>query len=272
MTELGYIDTHCHYDLCLERGVTSVVYPEKPANAKISALILPGLHPTQWQTAKTLCENACLPIYQSIGLHPWWIEEILTKNTVTTLNTEFDKYDITDVVAIGECGLDSRINTPLSVQKEILELQISQAVENRLPLILHNRDANQPLLEILKQHESPYGGVIHGFSGSYELAKQFWDKGFYIGIGGTITYPRAKKTRRMVSRMPLEALLLETDSPDMPLYGYQGWPNSPAQLPRIAQELSVLTNLPIEKIRDQTTQNAINCFRLHQKSVAFSSI
>ncbi|WP_439135848.1 TatD family hydrolase, partial [Pseudomaricurvus sp.] len=114
----------------------------------------------------------------------------------------------------------------------------------------------------LSHYQPSAGGVIHGFSGSIEQAQQYWRLGFYLGVGGTITYERAKKTRRAIAGMPLESLLLETDAPDMPLDGFQGQPNTPLRLPRIAQCLAELRKAPLADIQKQTAQNTRTLFSL----------
>jgi len=103
-------------------------------------------------------------------------------------------------------------------------------------------------LALLSRYRPRAGGVLHGFSGSRQQAQQFWALGFYLGIGGTISYERAQKTRRAVATLPLEALLLETDSPSMPLAGYQGERNEPARLIEVLQQLAALRQQPVEAL------------------------
>jgi len=104
--------------------------------------------------------------------------------------------------------------------------------------------------------------VIHGFTGSQQLAAEYWRMGFCLGIGGSITYSRASKTREAIRSMPVESLLLETDAPDMPLSGYQGENNSPLKLPLIAHALAELTGVSIEEVARVTTQNSRHLFGL----------
>lgn len=261
----GYIDTHCHLDLCVQRGETFTHLMAETQDANISALIVPGLHPLQWSEAFKMSTKQHPIILFCIGLHPWWIEQYMTTHSITHLEEVLANTNLQNVIGIGECGLDAKINTHLDLQQRLLEIQISFAIEHRLPLMLHNRQANQTLLEMLKHHKPPMGGVIHAFSGSYQLAKQFWDKGFYLGVGGTVTYPRAKKTREAIARMPMQALVLETDAPDMPVQGHQGKPNTPARLTHVAAAVAELKHISIENVRAATTRNAISCFRLETK-------
>ncbi len=117
------------------------------------------------------------------------------------------------------------------------------------------------LLQVLKQQKFSQGGILHAFSGSFQQGKAFIDMGFKLGIGGTITYERAEKTRKAVKQFPLEALVLETDSPSMPLNGFQGQINTPAQLPLVLTELAELRGedpLQIAKALWSTTAQLLN--------------
>ena len=136
------------------------------------------------------------------------------------------------------------------------------AVEHQLPLILHGYGAHNELLQILGRYRPEAGGVIHGFSGSRQLAEQYWKLGFYIGVGGTITYERARKTRNAIKELPLEALLLETDAPDMPLSGEQGLDNTPLNLPAIASELAHIKGESVDTVVRQIALNTRQLFRI----------
>ena len=174
-----------------------------------------------------------------------------------------DQLERSKAVAVGECGLDGSIDASIESQLPILQWQVELACEQQLPLVLHGHRAHNPLLQLLSRSKPKAGGVIHGFSGSYELAQQYWRLGFYIGVGGTITYERAAKTRAAVARMPLESLVLETDAPDMPLQGFQGQPNSPLRLAQVAATLAELKNTPVDDIRQATEQNTRRLFHLN---------
>ncbi|HDL1712891.1 TPA: TatD family hydrolase, partial [Mannheimia haemolytica] len=126
----------------------------------------------------------------------------------------------------------SEVSTPELWKKqcEFLEAQLSLAKKFNLPVNLHSRKSHDQLFVFLKKAQLTKTGVVHGFAGSYEQAKRFVDLGYKIGVGGTITYERANKTREAIRKLPLESLLLETDSPDMPVFGFQGQPNRPERL------------------------------------------
>jgi len=129
-----------------------------------------------------------------------------------------------------------------------------------MPLVVHCRKAHNELLRELNKTSLPAGGVIHAFTGSYEMACDYVSRGFYLGVGGSITYPRAQKTRDALARISLEYLVLETDAPDMPLSGYQGQRNTPLQLPAIAQSLAGLHGVSMQTVAAITAANARKLF------------
>ena len=261
--ERVFIDSHCHFDFdefshdreqvfanCRERGVNEIV--------------VPGIKPAQWFALAELCETFD-GLHMAAGVHPWWVERVVSESVSALAQLEQSLVDFVaqnKVVAIGECGLDAAIATPMSLQLAVLRLQLQVASQKCLPVILHSRKTHGLLLQELKDTAVAKGGVVHGFSGSYEQACAFWDLGIRIGVGGTITYPRAAKTRAAVTKMPLEALLLETDAPDMPLAGRQGQRNSPEYLPEVAQVLADLRLESVETIAARTSANAADVFGL----------
>jgi TatD DNase family protein len=258
------IDTHCHLDLCATTASELKNTLSTALSSSVNKIIIPGLHPAQWTKIDHLTQSHRNSLWAAVGLHPWWIEKnsMVSGNYTEDLEKTLNRAITANTIAIGECGLDKVINTPLSIQQLVFETHLRVSKIRQLPLIIHTRKTNQQLLELLKHYQPPVGGVIHAFSGSYDLASAFWSKGFYLGIGGTITYPRAKKTRDAVKRMPLDAIVLETDAPDMPVFGFQGQPNTPSHLPLIAQALAELKSESLETICTQTTANAQKCFDL----------
>ena len=129
-------------------------------------------------------------------------------------------------------------------------------------MILHSRRTHDKLAMHLKRQDLPRTGVVHGFAGSLQQAQRFVEMGYKIGVGGTITYPRASKTRDVMAQLPLSALLLETDAPDMPLNGYQGQPNRPEQAVRVFATLCELRDEPADEIADALLHNTRTLFDL----------
>ncbi len=263
-TSLPFLfDSHCHFDFDTfgDAEHRKALWQECRQKG-INRLLIPGIAPNQWGVAYSITE-ALEDIYMAVGVHPWWLESIDGDSiSEELLNTV--KYYLAQpaCLAVGECGLDAVINTDFSKQLSIFEQQIELACEVSLPLIIHVRKTHNETLRLLSRYRPKAGGVIHAFSGSAELAKQYWNLGFYLGIGGGITYPRANKTRTAVQEVPLESLLLETDAPDMPLYGFQGQANSPLHLLDIAQVLAELRQEPIARICELTSANANRLFNL----------
>ncbi len=216
-----FFDTHCHFDFpefdCQRDGIWS-----NAQSLGIAALLIPSVSPNTWHQAKRISETASGVVWAA-GLHPWWIKEFLKHHTLDDLIGRLNSaIEDKHCVAIGETGLDKLIDLDLSTQISCLQCHIDCAKNSAKPLILHSRKTHAELMAVIKKNQPLSGGVIHAFSGSYQQAKAFIDAGFYLGVGGVITYERAKKTREAIQKIPLEYLVLETDAPDMPLQGQQG--------------------------------------------------
>lgn len=147
-------------------------------------------------------------------------------------------------------------------QQWLLDEQLKLAKRYDLPVILHSRRTHDKLAMHLKRHDLPRTGVVHGFSGSLQQAERFVQLGYKIGVGGTITYPRASKTRDVIAKLPLASLLLETDAPDMPLNGFQGQPNRPEQAARVFAVLCELRREPADEIAQALLNNTYTLFNV----------
>ena len=256
-----FIDTHCHLDLIKDNPLHQTL--QKAMYEGVEQIVIPGLCPSQWSQIQLLGEQYS-QLYFTVGLHPWWIEEELQKtNSLAQLKSHIDEsmrsyLSHPNCLGVGECGLDGHIDTPIQTQEQLLDCQIQLALETSKPIILHSRKTHHILLHHLKKLNTTRNlrGVLHAFSGSEEQAKLFIQHGLLLGIGGTITYSRARKTRQAVQNLPIDTMVLETDAPDMPLYGFQGQQNTPAQIKLVAQHLAELRNDTIETIAFQTNKNA----------------
>ncbi|WP_036186445.1 TatD family hydrolase [Marinimicrobium agarilyticum] len=245
------IDSHCHFDFEAFDEDREDIW-SRCRSAGVRQLLIPGTEPEQWARAQGLCE-AMPDWYFAAGIHPWWQYKVRGKEWLDACRRALSH---SHCLAVGECGLDKFIDTPMAEQEALLEQHLQLAYEQRLPIVLHCVKAHNELIRWLKRYPLERGGVIHAFSGSVDIAETYWQMGFRLGVGGTITYERAKKTREAVSRIPAEALLLETDAPDMPLCGRQGERNSPEYLPDVARGLAELRGVTIEEIAAITTANA----------------
>ncbi|MBC8951477.1 TatD family hydrolase [Xenorhabdus sp. PB62.4] len=254
-----FIDTHCHFDFPPFAGneTTSL---EQAKQVGVGKIIVPSVSQMNFQRIATLAENYP-SIYAAFGLHPLYIREHQNVH-LDELERQLQKKSA-KCVAVGEIGLDLHMPEPqFEKQKNVLEEQIKLAKQYDLPVILHSRKSHDQLAAILRKQNLPRTGVIHGFAGSLSQAQAFIRLGFYIGVGGTITYERAQKTRNTISQLPLSSLVLETDAPDMPLSGFQGQPNRPE---RVAQVFSILCELRQEspdEIVNQIYQNSVALFTL----------
>ena len=187
-------------------------------------------------------------IYAAVGVHP-----------LRKLATENEK-----VVAIGEIGLDYYYdNSPREVQKEWFKKQIELANELKLPIIIHDRDAHQDTFEIIKNTKSPeIGCVLHCYSGNVELAKEYVKMGCYISIPGTVTFKNNKKTREVAKEIPLEYLLIETDSPYMAPEPHRGKRNDPSLVAFVADKIAQEKGISYEKVCEATKENAKRLFNI----------
>lgn len=251
-----FTDSHCHLDFPAFDGDRTDLWAQCQQQG-IPRLIIPGIHPAQWQNLSALSQQY-KGIYFAAGLHPWWIadypqlEENAFKQSLAT------QFNLSACVAIGECGLDKNIAVTYEQQLKIFNWHCQLAEDLDAPLIMHCLKFHSELLSVLKNYK--VHGVVHAFSGSRELAKQYTDKGFMLGVGGVITWQRAAKTREALANTPLEFLLLETDAPDMPLAGLQGQRNSPLHIPEVAAQLAQLKGMPLEEVAQQCEHNLDRLF------------
>ncbi|KOO14647.1 deoxyribonuclease [Vibrio xuii] len=249
-------DTHCHFDFDIFQD--DFDFQLKTANAQgVSRFVVPSIGSTNWaQVQQMAAEHAS--IYFALGIHPYFLHQ-QSIDELPTLK-ELLSHRGNQCVAVGECGLDSVVEVDMTLQEKVFIEQVRFATSCQLPLILHCRKTHNRMLQILKQEKFQYGGILHGFSGSYQQAMQFIELGFFIGVGGVITYPRANKTRQAIVRLPIERLVLETDSPDMPLNGYQGKPNHPKMIGEILSCLASLKGMPKQTIAEIVWKNSNSAF------------
>lgn len=248
------IDSHCHFDAA-HFDDDRARHLHQAQLAGVSKIIMPATNSAQWTTLEALSAQFA-PLYFALGVHPLFVENESDFLSVEKLQALLSH---SKCVAIGECGLDFAQADNHEAQSKFLRAQCQLAYELDLPIILHCRNAHQPLLEILRQFPK-LRGVLHAFSGSKELGLAYIKRGFLLGVGGTITYPRGSKTRKAIKELPLQSLLLETDAPYMPLFGRQGAANSPAFLPEIASALAQLKNITASQVIAATSDNAQRLF------------
>ncbi|MEH7031367.1 TatD family hydrolase [Priestia megaterium] len=200
-------------------------------------------------------------IYASVGWHPVdavdmtdehlaWIEELAQHPKV---------------VALGEMGLDYHWDkSPKEVQKDVFRRQIRLARKVNLPIIIHNRDATEDVVTILKEeHVEEVGGIMHCFTGSIEVAKQCMDMNMYISFGGPVTFKNAKKPKEVATELPLDKLLIETDCPYLTPHPFRGKRNEPGYISYVAEQIAELKGITYEELAAITTANAKKLFGIN---------
>lgn len=199
-------------------------------------------------------------IYGAVGVHPSETMELNEENFLQL--KEMTKHKKT--VAIGEIGLDYYWDEPdRNIQKKWFERQMELAKEVKLPIVIHSRDAAKDTLDMMvAANARDIGGVIHCFSYGVDMAKQYLNMGFYLGIGGVLTFKNGKKLKEVVEYAPLESLVLETDSPYLSPVPNRGKRNSSLNIPFVVEELARIKNLEPEKIIEVTNRNAKELYRI----------
>lgn len=197
-------------------------------------------------------------VFAAVGIHPHdakdW-DEFYEKELRTLAAQK-------KVVAIGEIGLDYHYDhSPRDVQQAVFRKQIEIALDLNMPVVVHSREATEDVLRILGEYPA-LTGVIHSFSGSVETMRKLLEMGFYIGFGGMITFKNAKKPVRSATEVPLERLLVETDSPYLAPVPHRGERNTPAHTMLVAQKIADLKGIELQTVLDVTTQNAKLLFSL----------
>ena len=196
--------------------------------------------------------------YGSVGIHPSDTKD-LTEADMTYLKKSAAKDGI---VAIGEIGLDYYYEEPeISIQKKWFHRQLDLAEETGLPVIIHSRDACQDTLDILKERKT-ITGVVHCFSYTKETAEEYLKMGYYIGIGGVLTFKNAKKLKEAVEVIPMDRILLETDCPYLAPEPHRGTRNSSLMLPYVIEEIARIKNLEPKQVEDATWENAHRLFHI----------
>jgi TatD DNase family protein len=250
-------DSHCHLnDPRLKFQLDAVLAEAKAAG--VAGFIIPGVVASQWKDILKL-GSAIEKRYCTAGLHPLFLHAHCNQDLVDLKQLCRQKR----LAAVGEIGLDFYHGRELQAEQQLLfEQQLDIADQAGLPVILHVRKAHNEVLATLRRKRFNRGGCVHAFNGSIQQAMQYIDFNFVIGVGGAITYERATKLRTMVKEIPLNSIVLETDSPDMALSGKKEGPNLPQYLPEVLLELAKLRKLPSNQLAEKTFHTSQNVFRL----------
>lgn len=253
-----FFDSHAHLD-------DSQFYGDRDklisgfANKGIGCIVNPGADMASSHSAIELAER--YPhIYAAIGVHPHDADSIGDGYIYELENMAGHE----KVVAIGEIGLDYYYdNSQRDIQKIRFVQQIELAGRVGLPIIVHNRDAHADTLDIIRENiDKIPGGVMHCFSGSVELMREFVDMGFYISLGGPVTFKNAKRPIDVAREVPLERLLIETDCPYLTPHPFRGRRNDPGYVPLVAQKIAQIRGIGAKEVADTTFQNALVLFNI----------
>jgi TatD DNase family protein len=252
------IDSHAHLEMPeFRRDLTEVIQRAKASG--IDYIFTVGTEKKDWNRALEIAHSHP-SVYAILGVHPHNAREI-DEETYPTLR----KLCADDKVrAYGEIGLDFYRNlSPQDVQLNRFREQIQLAKELGLPIVVHDREAHQETLEILKSEKAEgYGGIIHCFSGDYEMARECIDMGFYISIPGSITFKNAGGFQDVVRQIPLDSLLIETDAPFLTPVPFRGKRNEPSYVRYTAQKVAEIKKVSLEKVAEVTTENALRVYGL----------
>jgi len=250
-----YIDSHCHINFPeLNEKIDQVLNNMK--NHHISHALCVSVTLDKIDEILSLA-NKYSNIYASVGVHPDY-ENIEEPDIDTLYRYSKEK----KVVAIGETGLDYfRLKGDLSWQRERFRTHIRAAIKSSLPLIVHTRNAQEDTIKIMREEGADSTtGVMHCFTESYEMAKQAIDLGFYISFSGIITFKNAESLRETVKKLPIENILIETDSPYLTPVPNRGKLNEPSNVRYVAEKIAELKGISIEEVAEITTNNFFKLF------------
>ena len=250
------VDSHSHFDAPEFDGDRDAALARARA-AGVTRQVVPAVAASSWPKLREVCAQGA-GLFPAYGLHPMYLAEHRPAH-LDALRAWIEREH---PLGIGECGLDFFVEgLDEDEQRRYFEGQLRLAREFDLPLIVHARRAVDAVIAAVKR-VGRLRGVVHSFSGSPEQARQLWQLGFLIGLGGPVTYERANRLRALARTMPLDYLLLETDAPDQPDAGIRGQRNEPARLPVVRDVIADLRGAAPEDIAAATTRNAERLFKL----------
>ena len=254
------IDTHAHIDMIIaENDVTIETVLSDMDAFGVKKAIIPSVSAETFEKVIEIA-NSHENIYAMTGLFP---------DQAKIYNDDIENYmeklakSESKIVAVGEVGLDYYWDKSYNdMQKDAFRRQIRMANRLELPLVVHDREAHKDCFDILSEENPKNGVLFHCFSGSVEFMKECVKKGWYIALGGVVTFKNAVKMKDVAREVPLSNLVLETDSPYLTPVPYRGKPNKPAYVKFVAEEIAELRNMPLAELIDVTTTNAERFFRI----------
>jgi TatD DNase family protein len=243
-------DSHCHLDVeAFDADRGQVIAAARRVG--VSGFLVPGIHAEGWPRLLSLCASEP-DLYPALGLHPVYLARHLDAH-LAELERQIRRQR---PVAVGEIGLDYYLGgLDRERQQFLFEAQLALAAEARLPVVLHVRKAHDQVLATLRRIPVP-GGIAHAFNGSVQQGRQYLELGFRLGFGGMLTFERSRRLHNLARQLPRQALVLETDAPDLTVASHQGGRNSPEYLPECLAVLARLRDEDPAEVAACTTRNA----------------
>ncbi|MBL4587961.1 TatD family hydrolase [Candidatus Babeliales bacterium] len=267
------IDTHAHLNMLIpgkvrDREITNQEirdlknYVENARNANVNLIINVGTSYIESINSIAIAKEYN-SIYATVGIHPCDVDDAPWKDSLDQLAKLLPQAAEHKIVGIGETGLDF-YHKPFdaTIQKDAFAAHLDLSIQYNLPVVIHVREAADATLDVLKSYAGKVRGVIHCFAQSYDFAKQVLDWGLVLGIDAPITYPKNNLLREVVEKVPLDSLILETDSPFLPPQKFRGKKNEPAHLTYVVDEIARIKQCSNEKVIETTMNATLNLFSL----------
>lgn len=250
------IDTHSHINMIKGLSLDEII--KNAFDNGIDKIIVPSAYPADMENIMDLV-NKYDNVYGMLGIHPSevksWDDSFIEKIKNYAKNSK--------IAAIGEIGLDYYWDKSFNdLQKEVFIKQIKLANELNLPIDIHDREAHKDTYDIIQEHNNGSKVIMHCFSGSVEFARECVKAGFYLGIGGVVTFKNAIKMKEVAKDIPLERILLETDAPYLTPVPFRGKENQPAYVKYVSEEIASLRGISVEEVAQITTENAKTVFNI----------
>lgn len=250
------IDTHTHIDMIESRTADEII--QLAAENNVKKMIIPGVTPDS--------DNVIFPLIEKyencfgmLGVHP--SEAKLYNEEAEEHIEKMLQHD--KITAIGEIGLDYYWDKTFNdIQQEVFIKQIKLANKHNLPICVHDREAHKDTFDILKEYNKGSDVVLHCYSGSVEFAKECIKEGWYLGLGGVVTFKNAVKMKETAKEIPIEKIVLETDAPYLTPVPFRGKENQPAYVKYVAEEISYIKGIPLDEVAEITSQNAERIYRI----------
>ena len=251
-------ETHAHYDDAAFSEDYDTLLPEMHEKG-VEIIVNAGC---SMQTSRQITKDVQKYdfLYGTVGVHPEDIVNLKEEDMEELAKLSKEP----KILAIGEIGLDYYYGEPeKELQKEWFARQLNVAKEQKLPVVIHSRDAARDTLDIMRaEHTGGCGGVIHCFSYGVEIAKEYLEMGYYIGVGGVVTFKNGKKLKEVVDYVPLDRIVLETDSPYLAPVPFRGKRNCSLYLSYVAEEIAAIKQIPVEEVYEATFQNAKQMYKM----------